>query len=127
MAFHDFIDLCLCIEKLYFISKPKNVHKCIRVYYTHCIPVTCSGHKSGRGALQMRDTSKYHGSFVKSAQINNINFFKKIMCDLNYYFDNMQSMNLPVGFEENTEMRQFEFSGLTLLSGCCFVAVRHYK
>ena len=42
------------------------------------------------------------------------------------YFDNMQSLNLPGWSEENKEMRQFEFSRLTLVSVCCSAAARQY-
>ena len=58
-------------------SKPKNAHKCMRVYYTYRIPSTCFGHSYGRlqgGALQKIDTSKYYGSFRNKHRYRILNF-----------------------------------------------------
>jgi hypothetical protein len=43
------------------ILKPTNVHKCMKVYYTHCLRATCFGHSYGHlqgGALQRIHTHR---------------------------------------------------------------------
>jgi len=37
-----------CVKMhLSVIPEPTNPHKCMRVYYAHCIPPTCFGHLCG--------------------------------------------------------------------------------
>ena len=61
------------------ISKPRNAHDCMKVFYTHRIPPTCFGHSCGHlqgGVLQRIDTStlKYYRSFVPMCRNKVLNF-----------------------------------------------------
>jgi hypothetical protein len=63
------------------ISKPTNVHKCMKMYYTHGISPTCFGHSRGHlqgGALQRIHTSEFHVVFIVHLDIN-FQFFKQRM------------------------------------------------